>query len=131
MDPRLTQIMEANTRLLRHEADFADAQLMASLRAELDEQCERALADLVPAAGAGGGQQRVPEVATFIRYLLRNMDLRERVDMLGRAAEVSQFLAHSARARQHHLRTTAAIPGAGDHVASQLPVVLARLGWIE
>jgi hypothetical protein len=97
MEPRLQAIMEANARLLRFSAENASTAqprpaALRALQADLDEQCRRVLTDLVPATGPAAGAVH-SSVALFLRYLLRNMDLAERIAMLETAREADAFLA--------------------------------------
>jgi len=123
MDPALASIVEANARLLRYvacEDPTCTANHSAELKAQLNAVCERALQDLMPAVHVRG-QQQATDVGAFMRFLMRSIDLRERLSILERAHETDALLA-CARAPNLPPRPTR-LP-ACDH----LPVVLAHLG---
>jgi len=126
MDPALDDIVQANARLLRYGHDDEQARLA---REELNAACERALQSLVPAAGgaapalaSGQGERTAKDVGAFLRYLLRNIDLRERLDMLDAATETRQFLRQGGmwRDTDDSQHTT--------FVATHLAAALAHLG---
>jgi hypothetical protein len=129
MDPRLQAIVEANARLVRFTAEVVASKAEGDgeegrkppelagaagqeLQADLDEQCRRLLSGLGACAS--------PE---FLRYLLRNMDLAERVAILEAARETDAFVAKlgGCRAPTITLRSP-------SFYATQLPAVLAQLG---
>jgi hypothetical protein len=150
MDPRLDAIVTANARWIRTAADLSAqaaskaagkaaagkaagkaAAQIAALQDELDHQCRLAVADLGPAAG-GAARLRPEQVAAFMRYLLRNMDLRERLGMLESAREVGAFMD---RLRLAEAQMANAPPPASRQAAAadgeQLRAVLGRLGAHE
>lgn len=109
--------MEANARLVRFTAEVVasngegqQGKQGEELQADLDEQCRRLLSGLGACAS--------PE---FLRYLLRNMDLAERVAMLEAARETDAFVAQLGGWKGSSLPTR-------DLYATQLPAVLAQLG---
>jgi len=144
MEPRLQAIMQANARLVRFAADDTVGEKKASavraaLQAELDEECRRVLADLLPVAGAagaglGGGGGISDTLPSFLRYLLRGMDIAERTAMLESAREADRFVA---RLGGVNGRRAGEISEAGRQAkqdrrqtpaTTQLPAVLAMLG---
>ena len=155
-------IMEANARRIRYAAECdgsgATRAVIGELQAELDDHCRRALADLVPVAGRVVGKSS-ESVVTFLRYLLRNMDLAERTAMLEAAREADAFVDRLAavstklRETKAHAKpspTPSPLPDSSSLAASsgplvdpraeshrghsalcrtQLPTILASLGW--
>jgi transposase len=114
MDPTLSAIAAANAQLLRYvsaEEPEGGSVHARVLNDRLNAVCERALADLVPAANATG-QRDVSAIAAFLRYLLRSITLRERLGIVARAVETRSFLQQSPSGV------------CGDHVAA----ILVQLG---